>query len=113
MDTALQNAPAEAPKSVIRQPAPDGRLHPFCSAVANDDDEMWEICGNCGNTRDYQEGSQDYCDTCDTPWCMSAGNGSKLRNLCDENDGRVPIGDHGRLDLPNAEHSNSHRDKIS
>lgn len=78
-------------------------LHPFCSAVADDDDELWEICGNCGATRDYREDSQDYCESCETPWCMSAGYGSKLRDLCDSNDGRVPIGDDGRLDLPNAE----------
>lgn len=32
MDIANQNAPAKAPKLGIRQPAPDGRLHPICSA---------------------------------------------------------------------------------
>jgi len=35
MDIANQNAPAGAPESGIRQPAPDGRLHPFVGLLAN------------------------------------------------------------------------------
>ena len=61
MSTAYLNAPAGAPESGIRQSAPDGRLHPICSALHDPVDgpripARWgtfptQVCAKCGMWR--------------------------------------------------------------